>query len=74
MAIGAYQVYAIISHVPPMPKIDLDEYWGPEGTQVVDTAIRPYRIVFTESVSKFKKLLIIIFSGLNNKYISLGII
>ncbi|CAH0687035.1 unnamed protein product [Chilo suppressalis] len=36
---------------PPLPEVDLNEWWG-HGEPKEDTAIKPYKIKFTESVIK----------------------
>ncbi|XP_035454781.2 juvenile hormone epoxide hydrolase-like [Spodoptera frugiperda] len=47
----AYNVYADVVYVPEMPTFDLNKSWGPNTTQPEDTSIRPYRIVFSDSMN-----------------------
>ncbi|KAL4709526.1 hypothetical protein ACJJTC_007257, partial [Scirpophaga incertulas] len=47
----AYNLYASLMEVPQLPKVDLDEYWGPRFLKnTTDTSIRPFRIVFSEAM------------------------
>ncbi|KAL0860365.1 hypothetical protein ABMA27_009765 [Loxostege sticticalis] len=52
LAIAAlsYKVYSKLSFVPDLPQVDVEEWWGPNKTQHVNTAIRPYRIIFSEAM------------------------
>ncbi|KAG6465594.1 hypothetical protein O3G_MSEX015256, partial [Manduca sexta] len=49
-SIFLYNVYVRFTHVPDLPNVDLNKWWGPNVTQEVDTSIRPYRIVFSDAM------------------------
>ncbi|XP_052758076.1 juvenile hormone epoxide hydrolase-like [Galleria mellonella] len=40
------------SIIPPPPKLDYHEWWGPEENTTQDTSIRPFRVHFNESMIK----------------------
>ncbi|RVE53920.1 hypothetical protein evm_001323 [Chilo suppressalis] len=47
----SYKAYMSLVHVPDLPNLDLDAWWGPNDTKLnQDTSIRPFRIVFSESM------------------------
>ncbi|XP_052741089.1 juvenile hormone epoxide hydrolase [Bicyclus anynana] len=51
-----YQFYMYIQvsliATPALPKFDLNVWWGPNNTKIQDNSIRPYRIVFSESMQE----------------------
>ncbi|XP_022837407.1 juvenile hormone epoxide hydrolase-like [Spodoptera litura] len=46
-----YNIYTDVVHVPEMPTFDLNKRWGANTTKPEDTSIRPYRIVFSDSMN-----------------------
>nr|Q6U6J0.1 RecName: Full=Juvenile hormone epoxide hydrolase; Short=bommo-JHEH [Bombyx mori]AAQ87024.1 juvenile hormone epoxide hydrolase [Bombyx mori] len=43
----------VLKSPPPMPKLDLEEWWGPpELKQKQDTSIKPFEITFSETMVK----------------------
>ncbi|XP_077299452.1 juvenile hormone epoxide hydrolase 1-like [Arctopsyche grandis] len=49
----SYKVHHALYHVPPVPNIPLDQYWGPgDSPETHETSIREYRITFKPEVVK----------------------
>lgn len=53
VAVMAYLIYTVVFHIPELPAVDLDVWWGPNHTKLSqDTAIRPFRIVFSDAMQE----------------------
>ncbi|XP_073960826.1 juvenile hormone epoxide hydrolase-like isoform X2 [Choristoneura fumiferana] len=53
VAVAAYHVYTSVFHIPEMPEVDLDKWWGPNETkETQDTSVRPFRILFTDAMQE----------------------
>ncbi|XP_063386792.1 juvenile hormone epoxide hydrolase-like [Cydia fagiglandana] len=50
---AACHVYTDVFHIPELPPVDLDVWWGPNHTKLSqDTTIRPFRIVFSDAMQE----------------------
>nr|QOI60667.1 juvenile hormone epoxide hydrolase 3 [Mythimna separata] len=67
ISIFAYNVYQDFVTVPEMPELDLNKWWGPNTTKPVDTSIRPYRVVFSESMDSEIRWLFEMYRRATNK-------
>ncbi|KPJ21015.1 hypothetical protein RR48_00154 [Papilio machaon] len=51
VGLACFQFYVNVIAVPNLPAIDLNEWWGTNTTKPKDTSIRPFRVLYIDSVS-----------------------
>ncbi|KPJ00030.1 Juvenile hormone epoxide hydrolase [Papilio xuthus] len=52
VGLACFQVYVNVIAVPDLPAIDFNEWWGPNTTKSKDTSIRPFRILYIDSMQE----------------------
>ncbi|CAB3245124.1 unnamed protein product [Arctia plantaginis] len=50
ISIAGYVVYKSVVHIPDMPDLDLNVWWGHNTSEPQDTSIRPYKIVYSDAM------------------------
>ncbi|XP_068624269.1 juvenile hormone epoxide hydrolase-like [Battus philenor] len=53
VALGAPLYFIFLKSPPPMPELDLEEWWGPEQLRLKqDTSLKPFQVKFSEAMIK----------------------
>ncbi|XP_072946238.1 juvenile hormone epoxide hydrolase-like [Epargyreus clarus] len=50
IAAAAVKVYLDVTTVPDLPKIDLEEWWGPANVKTKNTSVRRFRAIFSDAM------------------------